>query len=87
LAQFLIQAFRANGEVVLPMVIAAQDSLTQQWLAVTVSTVFEFGDDEILKFGTYLQEAAQRTEIEIDFDSCDSFACQVSSDLLPAFIN
>jgi cell division control protein 45 len=87
LAQFLIQAYRANGDPVLPMVVAAINSATQQWLVVAVSTAFEFGEVEASRFGAYFVQAAEGAEIEIGLDSFDSFICQVPNDLLLAFVD
>jgi cell division control protein 45 len=87
LAQFLIQAYRANGDTVLPMIVASVDQVSQQWLVVAVSTAFEFGDVEASKFGTWFGQAAARAEIEIGLDSFDSFVCQVPNDLLLAFVD
>jgi hypothetical protein len=87
LAQFLIQAYRANGDPVLPMVVASIDQTTQQWLVVAVSTAFEFGDVEASKFGIWFAQAAERAEIAIGLDSFDSFVCQVPNDLLLAFVD
>jgi cell division control protein 45 len=87
LGQFLIQAYRANGDPILPIVVASIDQATQQWLVVAVSTAFEFGDVEASKFGTWFMQAAKRAEIEIELDSFDSFICQVPNDLLLAFVD
>lgn len=87
LAQFLIQAYRANHENVLPMIVAAMKPIIQEWLVVAVSSAFEFGDVEESKFGAWFVTAAERAEIEIGMDAFDSFVCQVPNDLLLAFVD
>lgn len=87
LGQFLIQAFREDEEVVLPMVVAAKDVANQKWTVVALSTGFEFGEVESSKFGTYFKQAAEQSEIEIVTDSFDSYVCQVPDDLFPGFVD
>ena len=87
LGQFLIQAFREDEEIVLPMVVAAKDAATQAWTVVALSTGFEFGEVESSRFGAYFKQAAEQSEIELVTDSFDSYVCQVPDDLFPGFVD
>ena len=89
LGLYLVQALNEDNseEDEKPVIVAALQKSTSQWLVVAVGSRFEFEEVGKSRFGEYFAEAAEKSGIEIVQDSFESCVCTVPNDNMFTFID